>query len=111
MISEMGTLYGAYLAFTLGCTFYALLALPPLFGWRTRFVLPLAAVIVVGLFWFQNTYRHQWSAEAYAMNQFEKMLILWETNKAEAMIRMDNMASSERPWAPYDDPYERDMFE
>lgn len=104
MISEMVGLYGFYLVITLGCTFYALLALLPSLGWRAKVVKPLAAVIVVGLFWFQGTYRHQWSAEAYAMNQFEKMLILWETNKAEAMERMDYMARSERPWAPYDDP-------
>lgn len=105
MISEMGMLYGTYLAFTLGCTFYALLTLLKLLGWRANVVKPLAAVFVVSLYWFQDTHRHQWSPEAYAMGQFEKMLTLWETNKAEAMIRMDNMALSERPWASYDDLY------
>ncbi len=70
MISEMGTLYGAYLAFTLGCTFYALLTLLKLLGWSAKVIKPLAAVIVVGLYWFQDTYRHQWSPEAYEIVQF-----------------------------------------
>ena len=111
MISGMGTAYGAYLVFTLGCTFYALLSLLPLAGWRGRIVKPIAAVIVLGLFWFQDAYRHRWSPESFAMDQFERMLVLWETNKADAIVRMDFLATSERPWAPYDDPYDRDMFE
>ena len=103
MNPESVAVYGFYLAFTLGCTFYALLRILPAIGWQGKIVKPLAAIIVAGLFWFQNTYRHDLSPEAYAKDEFEKMLVLWEIDTPAAISRMNFMASSERPWDPYVD--------
>lgn len=105
---ELGTVYGAYLLLTLGCTFYVLRKwFERQDGWVKRAALPLALLIMGGLFWYQNWYRGKKSPEAVAMHMFERVLVRWEFDKAAMIQELNYLATSERPWEatnPYEDP-------
>jgi hypothetical protein len=76
--------------------------------WANRKAKIVAFLIVLGAWWFQNEYRHNYSIEAKAMHQFDELLNKWQAGKKKIVINELNLLSdSERPWEKVDqDNYE-----
>lgn len=87
----MDTVYGAYLLLTLCCTLYVT---RQYIVWSQQCTTPrakkvatiLALVFVAFLWWFQEGYRHKYSAQAKTNAAIVRLLMDWKAGKKEKVI-------------------------
>ena len=77
--------------------------------WTTPKATIVALVVIVGLWYLQGQIRHEFSAEAQAMNVLNELRIEWEKGNHELVNRkLENLATTVQPWDK--DSVENDFF-
>lgn len=110
----MGPIYGFYLAFTLGCSYYVIAkhlenrwknAADPdtLSSIISRHKIEKKAkvsafIIIAIIFWWQDDYRHHLSPEAKATKALEDLVDGWESGQKGLVLKKLEELSVSRPW-------------
>lgn len=107
---DLSVLYGIYLLFTLGCTYYVIYKWQKENGaksdkqssqWQENKPKMCAFLVVACLFWFQDRYRHHYSFEASAQKTLTNLFSAWEVgNKGQVIKTFEKYEGAVKPWNP-----------
>lgn len=111
-VESDGVLYGIYLLFTLGCSYYVIYKCQkqncyksnkPNSQWQKNKPAICGLLVVICLFWYQDRYRHQYSSEAIAKNTLNNLFSAWEEgNKKQVIKTFDDYDGLVKPWDTQD---------